>query len=451
MLKRSVLFLFALFIAASLAGAFARPMRGQQQRTENHAAVVELGKRLFRDDRFSTPSGDLPANCAHCHLLDEDPQGLRAYTDFFNRSWVSFRPQDPRRLELRNSPTILDAAQSPRLHYDGEFASLEDLVKGTFCGRPMGWLPGEQTQAMDRVRSVVTGDQGEEAASSYSRQFKTAFDVDLGALNREQVLDLIAKAVADYVRTLNSRQDAPYDRFIESNRLERKPAAGENSSAFALKLTAQIASLESKNALKLTEGFDATALAGLKVFMRTSGPRAVGNCISCHTPPLFTDFSFHNIGISQREYDNIHGEGKFADLPIPNAATAHRPFAQLREIPAIGKPNLADLGFWNFVDLKTTTLRRAKESDDQLLRRMIATFKTPTLRNLKYSFPYFHDGSVTTLDEVMVEMIRLSKMARAGRVREGDEELGRILITEEEIAPLAAFLNTLNEELKKGQ
>ena len=78
MLKRSILFLFALFIAAGLAGAFARPTRGQQQRTENHVAVVELGKRLFRDDRFSTPSGDLPANCAHCHLLDEDPQGLRA-------------------------------------------------------------------------------------------------------------------------------------------------------------------------------------------------------------------------------------------------------------------------------------------------------------------------------------------------------------------------------------
>ncbi len=450
MLKRSIATLFAALVIAGLAGAFARSTSGRQQRKETHAAVIQLGDRLFRDDRFSTPSGDLPANCAHCHLLDEDPQGLRAYTDFFNRSWVSFRPQDPRRLELRNSPTILDAAQSPRLHYDGEFASLEELVKGTFCGRPMGWLPGEQAQAMDRVRSVVANDQGEEAVSAYSQQFKTAFDVELSTLNREQVLDLIARAVADYVRTLNSRQDAPYDRFIAANGLERKPAAGESNAAFASKLIAQIASLESKSTLKLSQEFDATSLAGLKVFLRTNGTNGVGNCISCHAPPLFTDFSFHNIGISQREYDGIHGEGKFADLPIPNAATARRPFAQLREIPAIGKPNLADLGFWNFVDLKTATLRRAKETDDQLLRRMIATFKTPTLRNLKYSYPYFHDGSVTTLDEVMNEMMRLGKMARAGRVREGDEELGRILITEAEIAPLVAFLNTLNEELKKG-
>ncbi|MDQ3012671.1 MAG: hypothetical protein M3X11_18420, partial [Acidobacteriota bacterium] len=179
--------------------------------------------------------------------------------------------------------------------------------------------------------------------------------------------------------------------------------------------------------------------------------QSVGNCVSCHTPPLFTDFSFHNIGISQREYDGVHGEGKFADMQIPNAATARRPSAQLREIPAIGKPNLVDLGFWNFVDLKTSALRHADENDDHLLQRMTATFKTPTLRNLKYSHPYFHDGSVATLDVVMSEMIRLSKLARDGRVRNGDEELARIRITEAEIAPLIAFMNSLNEEMKKGR
>jgi len=450
MLKHSILLLFAVFAAAGLAGVFAHPSLGQQQRKEDHAAVVRLGERLFRDDRFSTPNGDLPANCAHCHLLDEDPQGLRAYTDFLNRSWVSYRPQDPRRLEVRNSPTLLDAAQAPRLHYDGEFGSLEELVKGTFCGRPMGWLPGEESQAMDRVRTVVLNDKGEPETIAYSRQFKNAFDVELEALGREQVMDLIAKAVADFVRTLNSRQDAPYDRFVAANGLDRKPAPGESNATFASKLIAQITALESKSALKLTKDFGAAALAGLKIFMRTEGVSAVGNCVSCHTPPLFTDFSFHNKGISQREYDGIHGEGKFAALQIPNATTARRPSAQFREIPARGKPELVDLGFWNFVDLKTTTLRRAKETDDQLLRRMIATFKTPTLRNLKYSYPYFHDGSVTTLDEVMSEMIRLSKMARAERVREGDEGLARIFFTEAEVTPLVAFLNTLNEELKKG-
>jgi hypothetical protein len=96
-------------------------------------ASVRLGERLFRDARFSTPKGDLPASCSTCHLLDEDPQGVRGYADFFNRSWVSSRMKDRRRLEIRNSPTILDVADMPRLHFDGEFASLlDDVIKELF-------------------------------------------------------------------------------------------------------------------------------------------------------------------------------------------------------------------------------------------------------------------------------------------------------------------------------
>ena len=89
--------------------------------------------------------------------------------------------------------------------------------------------------------------------------------------------------------------------------------------------------------------------------------------------------------------------------------------AQFRENPSKERPGEADLGFWNFVDLKTSPLRRPGESDDIFLRRMIATFKTPTLRNLAYTHPYFHDGSIQTLEETLGEIIRLSTMARAGR------------------------------------
>ena len=46
----------------------------------------------------------------------------------------------------------------PRLHFDGEFGSLEELVKGTLSGRPMGWLPGEEDQAFDRVYQTILKD-----------------------------------------------------------------------------------------------------------------------------------------------------------------------------------------------------------------------------------------------------------------------------------------------------
>ena len=452
MLKRIILFIFAISLLINCIVQFTRPALGKQETTQERPLIVRLGERLFRDDRFSTPNGDLPASCSNCHLFDEDPQGIRAFADFFNRSWVSFRTEDPERLELRNSPTLFDVAQMPRLHHDGEFGSLEDLVKGTLSGRPMGWLPGEQEQAFERIRSVVFDDKGEGkwADSSYRDQYKKAFGVDLEKLSRDQIVSLTARAVADFMRTLKSRRDSSYDEFIRVNRLELEPKQGEQAVAFAQRMLANVNELEAKGALKLPAGFKADALQGLKIFFRTEGDASIGSCITCHAPPLFTDFSFHNIGVSQREYDRIHGDGKFALLQIPNSANAIRPSAQFRRTPAKGKPGAVDLGYWNFVDLKTSPLRRAGESDDQFLRRMIGAFKTPTLRNLGFSSPYLHTGSLNSLADVVVEIMQSSEMARAGRLREADEGLAKIRVTESDIAPLIAFLNTLNDNLKRG-
>lgn len=446
MSKHVILILFACAALFVLLNKYPRLAFGDTQQRQDSSAVIRLGERLFKDDRFSTPNGDLPASCSHCHLFDQDPQGLRAYADFFNRSWVSSRTEDRRRLGLRNAPTIFDVAELPRLHHDGEFGSLEELVKGTLSGRPLGWLPGEESQAFDRVRAIVVNDDG---AESYRKQFKAAFNVEAEKLGRDELVDLVAKSVAGFVRTLTTRKETPYDKFIEANGLESRPAAGEDGKLFARRFLAKIDSLESTRAIKLARGFDAAALKGLKLFFTTEGAGSIGNCATCHTPPLFTDYSFHNKGVSQMDYDRIHGEGKFAKLPIPDAASARRPSTRLRENPSKERPEDADLGYWNFVDLKTSTLRRAGESDERFLRRMIATFKTPTLRNLAYTQPYFHDGSIATLEETMEQIIHLSEMARAKRVREADDELAKIRITATDVAPLVAFLNALNEDLKR--
>ncbi|MBK6797949.1 MAG: hypothetical protein IPG76_14550 [Acidobacteria bacterium] len=179
MLKKAILFIFLIIPAIILSDRLIiRPVEGrniaEKAEKKDRPAIVRLGERLFRDDRFSTSKGDLPASCSTCHLLDEDPQGLRAYADFFNRSWVSSRIQDPRRLELRNSPTLFDVGEMERLHYDGEFPSLEALVKGTLSGRPMGWLPGEESAAFDHVFKVLINDraEGPGAAGTYREEFR---------------------------------------------------------------------------------------------------------------------------------------------------------------------------------------------------------------------------------------------------------------------------------------
>jgi cytochrome c peroxidase len=413
-------------------------------------SALELGLRLFNDPRMSAPEGDLANSCSSCHLLDEDPQGPRVLTDFFNRSWVPWRREDPRRTEVRNSPTIFDAAAMPRLHFDGEFASLEELVKGTLSGRPMGWLPGEEGRALDYVYKVLLDDDKEakQPGSSYRAQFKQTFDVEIDKIGRDRTIDLVARAMSDYMRTFSSSRTTPYDRFVAANRLDAAPSAGEDPKTFGSRLLDRINALESRKSLKFAEGFDAPALRGLKVFFKTSGETSTGNCVTCHAPPLFTDASFHNMGVSQAEYDAIHGEGRFNQLPIPDAAGAKRPAMQFREIPVRQNAAFADLGFWNFVDLKGSPLRRGGETDDQFLRRMIGTFKTPSLRNLAYSSPYLHTGGINTIEDTLTELMRLSILARQGKIREADSELAGIRITMSDIESLSAFLVTLNQNAK---
>ncbi|HKP13377.1 MAG TPA: cytochrome c peroxidase, partial [Blastocatellia bacterium] len=411
-------------------------------------AQIRLGARLFKEDRFASRKGDLITSCAHCHQSDEDPERLHAFTDSFTRSWVPWRAGDPRREGVRNAPTLLDVTAMPRLHFDGEFASLEDLVRGTLAGRNYGWLPGEETEARRQVYQVLLDGAGAEAgAVAYAKQFKEAFGVELERLGPEQAMNLVGKAVTAYMRTLRSAQDSPYDRFLQANGLDSRPTPGDSAAAYGRRLLQRVAELESRGTLKLSSAFGPDALDGMKLFLRSEGARA-GNCVACHAPPLFTDASFHNLGVTQSEYDQVHGEGSFAALRIPGAAAASRPSRGYRETPVDNRPERVDLGYWNFAKLDDVTLRRQGESDDRFLQRMIATFKTPTLRNLAYSRPYMHNGAYPSLESALGELLRLSGLARAGRVREADDELAKIELNESDIRPLVAFLNTLNEDLK---
>lgn len=441
---RSVRTIKAVLIAlVVVAAAAAAPdvRRGGRNAGRTSAASrdgeVRLGARLFSDPRFSTPRGDLPASCSNCHLIDQDPQGLRAYTDFLSKSWVSARLADPRRNELRNTPTLFDVDVMPRLHFDGEFASLEDLVKGTLTGRPMGWLPGEESEALDQIRRIVIGD----TEASYRAEFKRVYAVDVTVLDRDEVTKLVARAISTFMRTFKSPRRAAYDEFVRLNRLPAEPGVGETARSFGTRLLGALRAVEQGGGLQLRGAFDGAALEGLQVFLSN------GNCVACHVPPLFTDFSFHNIGISQSEYDSVHGEGSFGELAIPGAAAAVRPSTRLRETPSREKPGEADLGHWNFVDLKDSRLRRPGEGEDRFLGRMIGAFKTPTLRHLAYTQPYMHSGAYVNLEDALAEIMRLSRLARAGRVRQADDELQLIQIDEGHIRALVSFLNSLNEPL----
>jgi cytochrome c peroxidase len=85
-------------------------------------------------------------------------------------------------------------------------------------------------------------------------------------------------------------------------------------------------------------------------------------------------------------------------------------------------------------------------------------WRVPSLRNVALTAPYFHNGSVDTLEEA----VRVMASAQLGHPRDGDPENGRTVIwsqqertlksvvqeplSEEEVADIVAFLNALSSE-----
>lgn len=402
---------------------------------------VVLGERLFSDERFVHPSSPIRMSCRSCHMVDENRQGIRAYTDFLSRSWVPYRAEDRAVVALRNSPTLLNVGDMERLHHDGEFRTLTDLVVGTLQGRNMGWMKGEEEQALAYVTDTVLNDAGDGSGphSAYVERFRSVYGIDLRGLSRADVLAAVARAIGDYLLSLESERDAPYDEFIAANGLPSGPAAGESARAFGDRALAEIDALRASGGLKWVDKFGEQELKGFEVFLRSRGAESTGNCVTCHAPPGFTDHAFHNLGISQLEYDRIFGSGSFMALEIPGAASARRPDPRFLAIASFQRPGQTDLGYWNYAEAEPG-------ADDRGLDRWIAAMKTPTLRNLAFTEPYMHNGGYRTVDAALEALIEVSDLERELKLRSGDAALRDIHLGEEDLAPLRAFLASLNED-----
>jgi len=405
-------------------------------------AQITIGERLFLETRFAEffarnatdmnaplPAGDpvveetqttgdpLPnpfagqsMNCRSCHFVDEHLDvpggGMRTYADFARRSPVPART-DGKLSAPRNSPALVNASLARPagilLHFDAEFASLEDLVRGTLLGRNYGWLASERPDAVAHIARVIRGDDGSgELAQQFGGSYRVVlagvdpslppelvlppeFRLDVDQASDDEIVDAISRIIAAYVEALVFAQNddgafngSPFDEFLRLNGLPGAPRPRESAKNYTERLRRALRSL--KNPVFVNDGpfefhdqdrvFGELELAGLRAFMEP-GPKRIlpkhfrsggfGNCTACHLAPSFTDFGFHNTGTTQREYDGVHGSGGFAALSIPNLAARNAdPDAFLPATPA--HPNasevfraaadasdarLTDLGVWN--------------------------------------------------------------------------------------------------------
>ena len=135
------------------------------------------------------------------------------------------------------------------------------------------------------------------------------------------------------------------------------------------------------------EALSEQARQGLRIF------RGKGNCTACHLGPTFTDEQFHNTGVAWRD-------GKFLD---------DGRFRITGGIEHKGK------------------------------------FKTPTLREVGRTAPYMHDGSLTTLEDVV------DFYDDGGRKNPNiDPELRLLKLSTEEKRLLVAFLKSLSGLIREG-
>jgi hypothetical protein len=394
------------------------------------------------------------------------------------------------------------------LHLDGEFTSREDLIKATITGRNYGWMPTEQKVAIANLVRVIKNDDGtgpiaeEFGALPYSvlllgtdpnipAEFvlPEEFRVDVSRASNKRILDAVARIIGAYLDGLLFIQDeaglfagSPYDVFLIKNGLPRAPEPSESEAAYTARLRTAIDALANPQFVSDADGsfhtfvqpfvFGPVELEGLKIFLRQSATPApaVGNCAACHAPPAFTDFKFHNTGATQEEYDAVHGAGSFNTLTIPSLKTrkgdynaylpptANHPSAQgpFIAVPTPGNPNRVDLGLWNVYanpdqpkaqrGVRDILVLEGAASKRDLLNRSIARFKTAGLRDLGQSAPFLHTGRMDTVEDVLRFYIASSNGARAGSLRNPAPELSNIHIAEADVAPLAAFLRSLNED-----
>lgn len=231
-------------------------------------------------------------------------------------------------LGTRNSPALFNLNWYTSFFWDGGVNHIEN--------QPINPIqnPVEMNETLQNLISKLSSDE------DYKTRFKRAFGSD--TINSQRIF----KALSQFMGMLVS-SNSKYDHYMRG---------------------------EAEGIMTDTE------LKGMKVFQ--------DNCAHCHTPPLFTDFSFRNDGLAPSP-SNDSGRGRITGI-----------------------------------------------AND------IYKFKVPTLRNLRYTAPYMHDGRFNTLDEVLdhyatgIENMRnVDAFIRAG-----------LPLTEEERKDLLAFLNTLNDE-----
>jgi cytochrome c peroxidase len=295
-----------------------------------------------------------------------------------------------------NAPTLLNCVFNRRQFADGRAAMLEEVVQ-----RNLEDEKSDPERLFHHTWSGVIARLRNKA--DYHEQFNKVFGTPLGEVDGAEraniTQDTLGRALACYLRTLLAG-DSIHDRAVEHARKRGWTLSAEDYEAVLD--DAALTQLDRDKAKK--SAVAAELMRGFQLFHGLDKTRPLVNCHQCHSGRTFSDNQFHNLGIG----GSLPGKegGRFAQVPV-------------------GQKN----------------------------RYLIDAFKTPTLRGVRRTSPYFHNGSADTLRQV-VEFYNngANRNRYLDPLLRGKDGKTRLLgLDAAEIDALVLFLYALNSDLSPSQ
>jgi cytochrome c peroxidase len=202
------------------------------------------------------------------------------------------------------------------------------------------------------------------------------------------------------------------NRFTEVYKINRHPMFGQIMGALS-EFVKTLTSDPKKVPFDRYMAGDKAALTpqqvqGLELF------KGKANCVACHNGPLLSDKGYHNTGVPTH----------------PDLLTN----PQVQIAARLENMTIGVSGY----DTMTQDLGRYMYTKN---KKDIRSFRTPSLREAKYTAPYMHNGTMATLNDV-VEFYNQG----GGNDPNKDAKLKPLGLTAEEKGALVAFLQSLSSD-----